>query len=149
MNPVLFRYHASAAATNGWLAIDALHFAHILERPIRLPDGTVNVRDLCAYPAGIYPLVNKWSETHGKVMPHITGVPGRDDLELHCGSHVSDSAGCSLMGIKQVSEAEIVSGLGAGLTDQLTDMINKAGGPVQLQVINGPQVAAFLGNGVV
>lgn len=141
----LFRYNGTLRATNGWLSVAGKHWSYILERALKTPEGIQNVPRITALPAGVYDVELILSPKFNKVVPHILEpFANRDNFEIHCGEHVEDSEGCPLMGIKYISETEILSGVGMQMTENLVRVIKDAGGKARIYVINGPTVLNFL-----
>ena len=57
---------------------------------------------------GIYPLERTWSPKFKKLMPLISGVPGRDGLRIHRGSKPEHSTGCVLVNMEAQSALDIM-----------------------------------------
>lgn len=57
-----------------------------------------NQHGVSCVPAGTYSVLWLWSPKHGRELYHITGVPNRDDVEIHIGNSVIDTEGCVLCG---------------------------------------------------
>lgn len=51
-----------------------------------------------AIPAGTYDLHLRYSPKHGRIVPHVDGVPGFQEIEIHWGNYPKDTEGCILVG---------------------------------------------------
>jgi Family of unknown function (DUF5675) len=51
-----------------------------------------------AIPAGTYALTIRISPKHGRLIPHVEGVPGFSEIEIHVGNQAKDTEGCTLVG---------------------------------------------------
>lgn len=58
-----------------------------------------NQRNMSCIPAGQYTVKLLFSPKHDRKIWHITGVPGRDDVEIHIGNTTLDTLGCVLVGM--------------------------------------------------
>lgn len=57
---------------------------------------------------GTYPLERTYSPKFKKLMPLISGVPGRDGLRIHRGNKPEHSTGCVLVNMEAQSELDIM-----------------------------------------
>jgi hypothetical protein len=64
-----------------------------------------NARDASCIPAGTYQCFLRWSPEHKMSLYWITGVEGRDDVEIHWGNFPSNTKGCVLVGKERESDA--------------------------------------------
>jgi len=76
-----------------------------LELPLSIRFGLVdqqNVPGQCCIPASVngdkYQVVLQWSPKHGRLLPHVLNVPGREAIEMHPASRPSDLLGCVAIG---------------------------------------------------
>jgi hypothetical protein len=79
--------------TGGQLFIDGAFQCFTLEPVTRNDD--VKPR---AIPDGTYQLDIRFSPKHGRDVPHVEGVPGFDEIEIHIGNFPKDTEGCCLVG---------------------------------------------------
>lgn len=100
------RLWKSDSAITGTMSIDGVQKYFTLELP-ELWDGQPNVPDKCCIPSGTYPVVRLWSNHFGQMMPHVTNVPDRSEIEIHFGNFPHDVLGCLLVGNKRISDVEI------------------------------------------
>lgn len=75
------------------------HICHSMELPQR-----ANHRDISAVPTGRYRAFARLSDNNGPVI-QLSGVTGRDAVQLHSGNMIDHSAGCILLGSTAVSQA--------------------------------------------
>jgi hypothetical protein len=61
-----------------------------------------NIPGKCCIPASVngdkYQVVLQWSPKHGRLLPHVLNVPGREAIEMHPASRPSDLLGCVAIG---------------------------------------------------
>jgi len=79
-------------STEGSLSIDGEAFCWTLELPVK--DGLPG----SAIPAGTYPVVVYPSPKFARLMPLISDIPGRSNIEIHWGNDAQDTDGCILLG---------------------------------------------------
>lgn len=87
----LYRDPTKDGFTLGSLSINGIFECWSLELPLT-GEGPV------AIPALIYPVTLGWSAHFQRIVPHITNVPGRDEIEIHWGNYVTQTKGCVLVG---------------------------------------------------
>jgi len=100
------RIWKSDIAITGTFSVDGQQKYFTLELP-ELFEGQANVPDKTCIPAGSYPVVRLWSGHFDRMMPHLTGVEGRSEIEIHFGNYPHDVLGCMLIGNKRLSDSEI------------------------------------------
>jgi hypothetical protein len=94
---VLSRQRRNAFATYGELIDDSGAVVCLtLELPWR--NNAPGVSSIPARPDEPYLCVKRWSPEHKKTLWWVTGVDGRDDIEMHIGCLPCDSRGCILVG---------------------------------------------------
>jgi hypothetical protein len=93
MKLLVKRRWLSTKSTEGELFVDGAHEAFTLEPPVR--SDSVKPR---AIPDGTYEVKIAFSPKHNRFLPHVTGVPGFDDIEIHIGNFPADTLGCLLVG---------------------------------------------------
>jgi hypothetical protein len=86
------RKYADKACTSGYLAVNGKIIAYTLERPWQ-----GNAPLISAIPTGAYPGQLRYDHTDLWRI-ELTGVPGRDHVQIHVGNTPLDSAGCILVG---------------------------------------------------
>jgi len=79
-------------STEGKLSIDGVFECFTLELP--LGDGMPG----SAVPEGTYAVIVYPSPHFGRLMPLLSGVPGRSDIEIHFGNYPDNTRGCILLG---------------------------------------------------
>jgi Family of unknown function (DUF5675) len=81
------------------------------------PQYATNVPGKCCIPANVngdkYQVVLQWSPKHGRLLPHVLNVPGREAIEMHPASRPSDLLGCvaigkTWIGVEPESREEVV-----------------------------------------
>jgi hypothetical protein len=77
----------------GELSIDGRFQCYTLEPPHR--DGDVKPR---AIPAARYRLTWRFSPHHQRNVPHVEGVEGFTEVEVHAGNYPKDTKACLLLG---------------------------------------------------
>lgn len=93
-------------AITGVMKIDGTQNYYTLELP-ELYMGVPNVADKCCIPAGTYPVVRLFSGHFECMMPHVTRVPDRSEIEIHFGNFPKDVLGCIIIGYNRISDTEI------------------------------------------
>jgi hypothetical protein len=93
-------------AVTGTFSVDGQQKYFSLELP-ELFEGQPNVTNKTCIPTGVYPVMRLWSNHWGKMMPHITNVPGRTEIEIHVANFPKDILGCMGIGFKRLSDTEI------------------------------------------
>jgi hypothetical protein len=83
-------------ATLGKLSIDGQHLCHTLERP-----WLNNKPRVSCIPHGTYHGAIQPSPRFKRDLPELLDVPGRDQILIHVGNTVDDSAGCILVGLER------------------------------------------------
>jgi hypothetical protein len=68
-----------------------------MELPL-LFDGRENIPGITCIPAGTYTVARLYSEHFERMMPHVIGVFGRTDIEIHPASYPHDIKGCIAIG---------------------------------------------------
>jgi|SRR6185437_13702687 len=79
-----------------------------------------------AIPAGTYDLTIRFSEKHGRLIPHVENVPGFEAIEIHIGNYPKDTLACTLVGKSR--EADFV-GQSHAAFDALFDKLLAAAAP--------------------
>lgn len=74
-----------------------------MELPLEY-NGMANVKDKCCVPADTYSVERLFSAHFNRMMPHIVGVPGRTEIEIHYGSKPSNILGCTSLGNVRYSD---------------------------------------------
>lgn len=70
-----------------------------LENPwVDLNHDGISDRNVSCIPGGTYVCRRRYSEAHGCEVFEVTGVPGRDNVEMHIGCLPRDTKGCVLLG---------------------------------------------------
>jgi Family of unknown function (DUF5675) len=90
----LFRDPTKDGCTLGSLSINGIFECYSLEPPLTGPAPV-------AIPALIYPVTLGWSAHFQRIVPHITNVPGREEIEIHWGNYVTNTKGCILWASKR------------------------------------------------
>lgn len=98
----------SRASITGTLSLDGAQTCFTLE-PASL-----------SVPSGSYGLKMVWSHRFDRMTPHLLGVPGRTNIELHGGNKAEDSEGCILCAEFRLNEYEIYE------SKEATDAIERA-----------------------
>jgi len=102
----LIRKQPQGNAICGELLIDNRWFCSTLERT-----------DV-AIPAGFYPVTLTMSPRFGEVLPLIGNVVGRTGIRIHAGNYPRDTAGCILVGVASIGDADASSaGMGYDATN--------------------------------
>lgn len=91
---IIARKYKGSNCTSGYLAVDGAVIAYALELPWKN-----NAPLISAIPDGIYSGILRYD--HPDLWRiELTGVPGRDHVEIHTGNTPDDSEGCILVGLK-------------------------------------------------
>lgn len=86
------RKYSDKTCTSGYLAVNGKIIAYTLERPWQ-----GNAPLISAIPTGAYPGQLRYDHSdHWRI--ELTGVPGRDHVQIHVGNTPVDSVGCILVG---------------------------------------------------
>lgn len=93
-------------AITGTFLVDGSQKYFSLELP-ELFEGQPNVTNKTCIPAGNYPVERLWSNHWNAMMPHITQVPGRSEIEIHIANFPHEILGCMGIGMKRISDTEI------------------------------------------
>lgn len=84
--------------TLGQMFIDGLKYCETLEDPVReipgVPVAQWKVPGDTAIPRGTYRVVIDMSQRFGRLMLHVTSVPGFDGIRIHGANSVADLLGC-------------------------------------------------------
>jgi hypothetical protein len=92
----LIRDRQDEWATLGKLSVDGRHLCHTLERP-----WLDNKPRISCIPTGTYHGAMQPSPHFRRDLPELLDVPGRDQILIHVGNTVDDSAGCILVGLER------------------------------------------------
>lgn len=93
-------------AVTGTFSVDGAQKYFSLELP-ELFEGQPNVTNKTCIPAGTYPVERLWSDHWNAMMPHVTQVPGRTEVEIHVANYPRDIHGCIGIGNKRISDTQI------------------------------------------
>lgn len=88
----VYRLPAVNNAVIGSLLMDGVFICYTLEN------------DRLKIPVGVYPLSLYDSPHAGHIVPLLAGVPGRAEIEIHCGNMPRDSKGCLLVGLNHTDD---------------------------------------------
>jgi hypothetical protein len=128
------RLWKTSEAITGTFSVDGQQKYFSLELP-ELFDGQPNVTDKTCIPAGTYAVQRLWSNHWNQMMPHIVGVPGRTEIEIHIANFPKDILGCMGIGDLRISDTEI------GESEKAFDEFNQdfenaiaAGEPVTISI---------------
>lgn len=88
----IHRQYSDANCTSGYLAVNGTIQAYTLERP-----WAGNQPAISSIPTGSYPGILRYDHTD-QWRIELTGVPGRDHVEIHTGNTPDDTEGCILVG---------------------------------------------------
>jgi hypothetical protein len=100
------RIWRSDTGITGTFSVDGVQKYFSLELP-ELFEGQPNVTNKTCVPVGTYDVERLWSGHWNQLMPHIVGVPGRTEVEIHIANFPHDILGCMGIGNKRLSDAEI------------------------------------------
>lgn len=106
MNILVDRQWKTDVAVTGTMTVDGVQKYFTLELPESF-EGHPNVTNKTCIPAGTYPVQRLWSGHFGAMMPHITDVPGRNEIEIHVANFPHDILGCMGIGMLRTSDASI------------------------------------------
>jgi hypothetical protein len=106
MEIAVVRMWKTDAGITGTFSIDGQQRYFSLELPETF-EGQPNVPNKTCIPAGTYPVMRLWSGHFDRMMPHITEVPGRTEIEIHVANLPKDILGCMGIGRLRISETEI------------------------------------------
>ena len=101
---ILQRDNQDAIRTLGTIRDDSAVEGDVLAQTLELP-WLGNHPDTSCIPAGEYTCVLRWSPEHGRNLYWITGVEGREDVEIHIGNYPSNTRGCVLLGDSREADA--------------------------------------------
>ncbi len=88
----IYREFRSDTCESGYLSVENKVIAYTLERP-----DVANLDDFSSIPAGIYPAHLRYDKPdHWRIQ--LDRVPNRSNVQIHIGTHVTDSLGCILVG---------------------------------------------------
>jgi Family of unknown function (DUF5675) len=134
MEIVVARIWKNDLAVTGTFSVDGVQKYFSLELP-ELFEGQANVPDKTCIPVGTYDVQRLWSGHWDQMMPHVVGVPGRSEVEIHIANFPHDILGCIGIGKKRISDTEI------GESKEAFDEFNKdfenaiaAGEPVSIAI---------------
>ena len=88
------RKYKTATCTSGYLAVDGNVIAYALELPWQ-----GNAPLISSIPDGTYGGTLRYDHADAWRI-QLTGVPGRDNIQIHTGNTSDDSEGCILVGTK-------------------------------------------------
>jgi hypothetical protein len=98
MNISLSRRHSNAFCVVGVFTYDGCaDTIWSMELPLTF-NGAENVPDETCIPAGSYKVEDLYSAHFNRLCPHLVGVPGRTEIEIHPASRPSDLKGCCAIG---------------------------------------------------
>jgi hypothetical protein len=97
MNIEVRRTKSGQYCITGVLALDSGQSWASMELPLHWDDHD-NVPGITCIPAGTYTVERMMSEHFQRMMPHVVGVPGRTDIEIHPASYPHDIKGCIAVG---------------------------------------------------
>ena len=93
----IFRQPSTKDGTPGRYVSDSGLTFQTIERP-----WLNNKRDVSCIPEGVYQAVWGWSQKHSCNLYRLTGVPDRDDIEIHPANVYQQLMGCASMGSDRV-----------------------------------------------
>lgn len=97
MNIELHRTKSGPFCITGMFVLDSGESWASMELPLTF-DGAENVQEVTCIPAGTYTVERVYSPHFEMMMPHVMGVPGRTDIEIHPASFPHDIKGCIAIG---------------------------------------------------
>jgi hypothetical protein len=100
------RLWKTSEAITGTFSVDGSQRFFSLELP-ELFEGQPNVPDKTCILAGAYAVQRLWSNHWDQMMPHLVGVPGRSEIEIHVANFPRDILGCMGIGKLRMSDTEI------------------------------------------
>jgi hypothetical protein len=135
MNVEVQREKLTDSSTIGRMRIldDPTFSVYTLEPP--KCEGDVKPR---AIPAGTYELTIRYSQKHGRLIPHIEDVPGFVAIEIHIGNKPGDTEACTCVG-RTNPEADFIGASHAAFDDLFDRLFAAAaendGGPPDEHVV--------------
>ena len=102
---VVRRWKADTGIT-GTFSVDGVQKYFSLELP-EMYGLLANIPKKCCIPTGTYQVQRLWSEHWHAMMPHITNVPGRSEIEIHIANFPKDIRGCMGIGCNRINDFEI------------------------------------------
>src|ERR1700687_2630242 len=93
MQLTVLRDTFTASSTTGEMSIDGVFFCYTLEPRSDRSQG----KPYCIG-AGTYQVLLQMSERFEDLTPHVLGVPGFTEIEIHPGNFPGDTEGCTLVG---------------------------------------------------
>jgi len=134
MKLLLKRHPTTPDYTEGDLYIDGEWFCHTLEDTVRHGE---KVYGQTAIPAGTYSVKVTYSNRFKREMTQILNVPNFEGVRIHQGITAEDSAACPLISKRRGGTPGTLAAMKARvLTDQLTELVRKAGG-AEITVVDG------------
>lgn len=106
MDIEVVRLWKSDTGITGTFSVDGAQKYFSLELPETF-EGQTNVPDKTCIPEGSYPVVRLWSNHWNAMMPHLTDVPGRTEVEIHVANYPHDILGCIGIGMKRIDDTTI------------------------------------------
>jgi hypothetical protein len=98
----------SSASSVGSMLVDGVFQCFTLEPTHREVDGEPvdgwKIQGKTAIPAGSYDVILRMSARFKRMMPHVEGVPGFQEVEIHWGNYPSDTEGCTLVGLSRSAD---------------------------------------------
>lgn len=106
MNLELHRDDCTADHTLGTLFLDGVPFCETCEPP----RAELNpLEDHPAIPEGRYRVTIRWSLKFSQMLPVLSGVPKRTNIEIHAGNRSDQTEGCILVGDERLGSAVLHS----------------------------------------
>jgi len=93
MNITVERKWFTPNSTSGEMSLNGNFCCYTLEPRADRSNG----KPYCI-PAGTYPVMLAPSPRFNTVTPHVTNVPGFEEIEIHYGNYPRDTEGCCLVG---------------------------------------------------
>jgi hypothetical protein len=106
MEITVARLWKNEVAITGTFSVDGVQKYFSLELP-ELFDGLPNIPDKTCILPGTYPVERLMSVHWNMMMPHVTHVPGRTEIEIHIANFPKDILGCMGIGMTRLSDTEI------------------------------------------
>ena len=110
----LIRDYITDTATMGRMLMEGEFVGYTLERPWKN-----NERVVSCIPDGSYQGAVQYSPHFKRNLPELLDVPGRDQILIHAGNHVTDSQGCILLGGDRDVDGEMILHSRAAVNDLL------------------------------
>lgn len=101
------RIWKSDIAITGTFSVDGQQKYFSLELP-ELFEGQANIPDKTCVPAGTYVVERLWSPHWNAMMPHLTKVPGRSEIEIHIANFPHEILGCMGIGMVRFSDIDFI-----------------------------------------